>query len=43
MCGGIYVDCEKICGWIVEIWNRLGVEWVRECEIRGNGDKMGID
>ena len=22
---------------------QIGWEWVRECEIRGNSDKMGID
>ena len=41
--GGIYGNCGKICGWIVGIWNRLGGKWVREWDIRGNGDKMGIN
>ena len=43
MCGGMCGNCGKNMwvdsgdfGWIV--W-----EWVREWEIRGNGDKMGID
>lgn len=22
---------------------QIGWKWIRECEIRGNGDKMGID
>ena len=39
MCGNCvenkWVDSGNL-GWIVG-------EWVRECEISGNGDKMGID
>ena len=40
-------------GNVWELWENMWVdsgdlgqivwEWVRECEIRGNGDKMGID
>ena len=43
MCGGMCGNC------VENIWvdsGDLGLiewEWVREWEIRGNGDKMGID
>ena len=40
-------------GNVLELWKNMWVdsgdleqivwEWVRECDIRGNGDKMGID
>ena len=42
-----------VWGNVWELWKNIWVdsgdlgqivwEWVRECEIRGNGDKMGID
>ena len=43
MCGGICENCREN-KWVDSGDLRwVGCEWVREWEIRGNGDKMGID
>ena len=52
---GLLNTVPYFCVWgnVLELWKnrwvdsgdlgQIGLEWVRECEIRGNGDKMGID